>query len=74
MANKKNREFYRGKKVFVTGHTGYKGGWLTAVLCELGAEMTGYALAAPKESQLSPLALLQENGLQKHYWMRSPRS
>jgi len=64
MANKKNREFYRGKKVFVTGHTGYKGGWLTAVLCELGAEMTGYALAAPKE----------RNGLQKHYWMRSPRS
>lgn len=59
MANKKNREFYRGKKVFVTGHTGYKGGWLTAVLCELGAEMTGYALAAPKESMFEKMNAAQ---------------
>lgn len=40
-----NRDFYRGKRVFVTGHTGYKGAWLTAILYDLGAEMTGYALA-----------------------------
>lgn len=43
-----NREFYRGKRVFVSGHTGYKGAWLTAILHELGAEMTGYALAPAK--------------------------
>ena len=49
-ANQANKEFYRGKRVFVTGHTGYKGAWLTAVLHELGAEMTGYALAAPDGS------------------------
>jgi len=36
--------FYSGKKVFVTGHTGFKGSWLTAWLQMLGAEVTGYAL------------------------------
>lgn len=41
----RNRVFYRGKRVLVTGHTGYKGAWLTAILHELGAETTGYALA-----------------------------
>ena len=36
--------YYRGKKVFVTGHTGFKGAWLTAVLHRLGAQVKGYAL------------------------------
>lgn len=54
-ANLKNREFYRGKRVFVTGHTGYKGAWLTAILHELGAEMTGYALAAPDGSMFQKM-------------------
>lgn len=49
-ANVANRDFYKGKKVFVTGHTGYKGGWLIAILLELGAEVTGYALPTPGES------------------------
>ncbi len=38
------REFYKGKKVFITGHTGFKGSWLAFWLTELGAEVTGYAL------------------------------
>lgn len=37
-------ETYRGRKVFVTGHTGFKGAWLTFLLAELGAEVCGYAL------------------------------
>ncbi len=37
-------EFYRGKKVFVTGHTGFKGSWLSAWLHALGAHVQGYAL------------------------------
>lgn len=37
--------FYRGKKVLITGHTGFKGTWMCMVLHEAGAEVTGYALA-----------------------------
>ncbi len=36
--------FYKGKRVFVTGHTGFKGSWLCKILKELGAEVTGYSL------------------------------
>jgi CDP-glucose 4,6-dehydratase len=36
--------FYRGKRVFVTGHTGFKGGWLTIWLTMMGAEVTGFSL------------------------------
>jgi CDP-glucose 4,6-dehydratase len=37
--------FWRGKKVFLTGHTGFKGGWLSLWLISMGAKVTGYALA-----------------------------
>jgi CDP-glucose 4,6-dehydratase len=37
-------DFYRGKKIFLTGHTGFKGSWMLAMMKELGAEVTGYAL------------------------------
>lgn len=50
-AHIKNHEFYKGRKVFVTGHTGFKGAWLTQVLHYLGAEAMGYALA-PEEGCL----------------------
>jgi CDP-glucose 4,6-dehydratase len=39
--------FYRGKKVFITGHTGFKGTWLCRVLLQAGAELTGFALEPP---------------------------
>ena len=38
---------YAGRRVFITGHTGFKGSWLAAWLLELGAEVAGYALDAP---------------------------
>ncbi len=38
------RDFYRGKRVLITGHTGFKGSWLSIWLHELGAEVIGYAL------------------------------
>lgn len=41
--------FWRGKRVLITGHTGFKGSWLTLILHRLGAEVAGYADAVPTE-------------------------
>lgn len=41
--------FWAGKRVFITGHTGFKGGWLSLWLTQLGAEVFGYALAPPTD-------------------------
>ena len=38
---------YKGKKVLVTGHTGFKGSWLCKILVNAGALVTGYSLEAP---------------------------
>src|SRR3954451_10307302 len=40
-------DFWKNKKVFVTGHTGFKGSWLCLWLSRLGAKVTGYSLAPP---------------------------
>jgi CDP-glucose 4,6-dehydratase len=40
-------DFWQGKKVFLTGHTGFKGAWLALWLQDLGAKVTGYSLASP---------------------------
>ncbi|MES2128351.1 MAG: CDP-glucose 4,6-dehydratase [Pseudomonadota bacterium] len=48
--------FWRGKRVFLTGHTGFKGGWLSLWLQQLGAEVTGYALEAPSTPSLFEVA------------------
>lgn len=47
-----NPEFWRGRRVFLTGHTGFKGGWLSVWLQALGAELTGYALRPPTNPSL----------------------
>ena len=44
--------FYKGKRVLVTGHTGFKGSWMVKTLNMLGAEVTGYALEPPTEPSL----------------------
>ena len=52
-------DFYRGKRVFVTGHTGFKGTWLCRILVQAGAEVTGYSLSAPTQPNLFELAGLE---------------
>ena len=53
VVNKNKLEsFYKSKKVFVTGHTGFKGSWLVALLNEIGATVKGYALAPAYENGL----------------------
>lgn len=52
-------DFYRGKRVFVTGHTGFKGTWLCRILVKAGAEVTGYSLPAPTQPNLFELAGLE---------------
>ncbi|MDO4482992.1 MAG: CDP-glucose 4,6-dehydratase [Clostridia bacterium] len=53
-------DFYRGKRVFVTGHTGFKGSWLCRMLVNAGAIVTGYSLEAPTEPNLFALAQLED--------------
>ena len=50
--------FYRGKRVLVTGHTGFKGSWLCRILLGAGAEVTGYALEPPTQPNLYSLSAL----------------
>ena len=47
-----DRSFWRGRKVFLTGHTGFKGSWLTLWLDALGADVTGYSLDPPTDPSL----------------------
>ena len=42
MSFKIDKKFWSKKKVFITGHTGFKGSWLSIFLTYLGAEVTGY--------------------------------
>lgn len=52
-------EFYQGKRVFVTGHTGFKGTWLCRILVGAGAIVTGYSLEPPTQPNLFELAGLE---------------
>jgi CDP-glucose 4,6-dehydratase len=54
------KTFWRGRKVFVTGHTGFKGSWLCLWLQSLGAEVTGYALTPPTNPSLFETARVAE--------------
>lgn len=52
--------FYKGKRVLVTGHTGFKGAWMCRILIDAGAILTGYSLEPPTEPNLFSLAGIAE--------------
>lgn len=54
------KSFFQGKKVFITGHTGFKGSWLCLWLHKLGAELHGYALNPPTTPSLFELTNISE--------------
>ncbi len=56
-----NPEFWAGKRVFLTGHSGFKGSWLSLWLQLLGARLTGYALTPPTTPSLFEIARAGEN-------------
>ena len=53
--------FYRGKKVLITGNTGFKGSWLSKLLLEAGAQVYGYSLKPPTEENLYDILRLHES-------------
>ncbi len=53
--------FYKEKKVFVTGHTGFKGSWLCKILANAGAEVTGYSLNSPTSPSLFEIAKIKND-------------
>lgn len=59
------QNFYKGKRVFITGHTGFKGAWLAFWLKELGADVVGYALEPEYKKSLFELLDL-ENQIDHH--------
>ncbi|TXI73712.1 MAG: CDP-glucose 4,6-dehydratase [Limnohabitans sp.] len=65
--SKPNPDFWRGKRVLLTGHTGFKGSWLALWLQRLGAEVTGLALPPATEPQLFGLARVAESVHASHW-------
>lgn len=53
--------FYNGKKVFITGHTGFKGSWLCRMLVKAGADVTGYSLKPPTSPALFEIACIEKD-------------
>lgn len=53
--------FYKRKKVFITGHTGFKGSWLCKMLVKVGAEVTGYSLKPPTQPSLFEVAKIEKD-------------
>lgn len=54
------QSFYKGKRVLITGHTGFKGSWLSQMLLMMGAEVSGYSLQPPTEPALFTLLGLEK--------------
>ena len=56
-----NSNFWLNRSVFLTGHTGFKGGWLTLWLTNMGAKVSGYSLEPPTNP-----SFFKENNLREY--------
>lgn len=54
-----DQSFWRNKNVFLTGHTGFKGAWLSSVLLQAGANVTGYSLSPPEHEHPNLFEILE---------------
>lgn len=61
MSNGLNLDFYKDKRVFVTGHTGFKGSWLCKMLAMMGAKVTGYSLKPQTNPNLFEIANIEND-------------
>ena len=61
MAIQKLKDFFKGKKVFITGHTGFKGAWLSSILLSWGSKICGYSLAPNTEPNLFDILNLKQS-------------
>lgn len=64
-------DFYKGKRVLITGNTGFKGSWLTFLLLAAGAEVTGYSLEPPTDPSLFHICGLDRDKRLKQIYGRS---
>lgn len=64
-ANAVDHGFWRGKRVFLTGHTGFKGGWISLWLQAMGASVTGFSLSPPTDPSLFDVATVWQ-GMESH--------
>lgn len=55
-----DKNFWQGKRVFITGHTGFKGSWLSLWLAEMGAELKGFSLQPPTDPNLFEMISLSD--------------
>lgn len=62
MREERFTSFYNNKRILITGHTGYKGTWLTKMLLRFGAQVTGYALEPNTQPNLFELSRIEGHG------------